>query len=39
MSVYGNITFTMFVWIQCSRININIGIKFLDGNIIASGLQ
>ena len=39
VSVYRYITFTMFIRIQSSRINIDIRIELLNCYIIASGLQ
>ena len=39
MSVYGNIAFPMLVRVQRSRIDINIGVKFLNGNLVASCLK
>ena len=39
MSVYGNIAFPMFVWVQRTWIDIDIGIKFLNGNFITSCLK
>src|SRR5690606_28485179 len=38
-TVIGNVTFAMFVWIQGSRVYINVWIQFLDGNAVSSGLQ
>ena len=39
VAVYGYITFTVLVWIQSSRVNVDIRIKLLNGNIVASCLQ
>ena len=38
LSVYRNIAFAMLVWIQCSRIDVDIRVKLLDGNVIPSSL-
>ena len=39
VAVYGYITFTVLVWIQSSRVDVDIRIKLLNGNIVASCLQ
>jgi len=36
VSIHRNVTFSMFVWIQCSRIDINVRINFLVGNLKTS---
>ena len=38
-SIVSYITFPMFVWIERARIDIDVGIKFLDCNRKPSGLQ
>ena len=38
LSVYRNIAFAMLVRIQCSRIDVDIRVKLLDGNVIPSSL-
>ena len=39
VAVYGYITFTVLVWIHSSRVDVDIRIKLLNGNIVASCLQ
>lgn len=39
VAVYSYITFTVLVWIQSSRVDVDIRIKLLNGNIVASCLQ
>ncbi len=38
-TVFGNVTFSVFVGIQCTRINVDVWIKLLDGSAIATGLK
>ena len=33
------VTFAMLVGIEGTRINVDVGVKFLDGNVVASRLQ
>ncbi len=37
--VLGYIAFTMFVWIQCSGVNIYVGVELLDGNAVPPYLE
>ena len=39
MSVYGYITFTVLIRVQCTRIDINVGVKLLDSNLVTSRLK
>ena len=38
-SVYGDITFTVFVGIECSGVDVDIGIELLNGDIVTPCLQ
>ena len=33
------VTFAMLVGIEGARVDVNVGVKFLDGNVVASRLQ
>ena len=37
-AIDGHITLAVLVWIQCSRVNIDIGVDFLYGDGVAAGL-
>ena len=37
-TVDGDVTLTMLVWIQCTRINVDVGVEFLNCNFVATGL-
>ncbi len=39
LSVGRHIAFTMLVGVECSRVNIDIGVEFLDCNAITACLQ
>ena len=39
MAVYGHIAFSMLIRIQCSRVDVDIRVKLLDGYIVTSCLQ
>lgn len=38
-AIIGHIALAMLVWIQCTRVNVNVRVKFLDGDSETSGLQ
>ena len=39
VSVYGHIAFSVFIRIQCPRVDVDVRVKLLDGNLITSCLQ
>ena len=39
VAVDGYITLSMLVWIQRTRIDIDVGVKLLDGYLVASSLK
>ena len=37
--VHGDVTFAVLVWIERSRVNVDVGVELLDGNGVAAGLE
>ena len=39
MTVHGNVAFAVFVWVQCTRVDVDIRVKLLDSYLVTSCLQ
>ncbi len=39
VAVHGDIALAMLVGVQCTRVDVDVRVKFLDGDIVSTGLQ